>query len=255
MQHLNTLIETARISGISSYTPKGVKSKLSNEELNQFFNCVKDCHPFVFNCDLKNYHVNHESIYEQSKYNIIHAPPFKTFSCEKLGKNIFSIFEFTDEIVNIYCSMTTEISPNYFRSYYLIRSSMPELENHYEVVKFDQNNNTINDILENINRNELGTKSVREKVKIGIGSEKRFHTIRKIVYISPNKYLPLPEPETRDIDWSHRWLVRGHWRSCNGLGKDREGRYSVANYTWVVPHQKGPEHLPLIADKVRLVTA
>jgi hypothetical protein len=39
----------------------------------------------------------------------------------------------------------------------------------------------------------------------------------------------------RTVDWSCRWLVRGHWRRIeNG-----------ARVTWVVPHVKGPESKPL----------
>jgi len=55
-----------------------------------------------------------------------------------------------------------------------------------------------------------------------------------------------------EIDWSHRWEVRGHWRKCDGIGKDREGKRCVNNFTWVKEHEKGPEDLPLI-KKTRII--
>lgn len=42
-----------------------------------------------------------------------------------------------------------------------------------------------------------------------------------------------------DIEWSHRWTVRGHWRKVAGIGKDREGKYTQSAFTWVLPHEKG----------------
>ena len=50
-----------------------------------------------------------------------------------------------------------------------------------------------------------------------------------------------------EIEWSHRWLVRGHWRQTwvgprNGeLGVDR---YQVP--VWIHPHVKGPDDAPFL---------
>jgi hypothetical protein len=62
----------------------------------------------------------------------------------------------------------------------------------------------------------------------------------------------LAEGIGKGIEWSHRWSVRGHWRTVPGLGKNREGQYSVTGHTWVSEHEKGPEDAPLIT-KTRLV--
>lgn len=48
------------------------------------------------------------------------------------------------------------------------------------------------------------------------------------------------------VEWSHRWVVRGHWRNqpCG------EGR-SETRRIWIAPHVKGPEGAPLVVtDKV-----
>jgi hypothetical protein len=45
--------------------------------------------------------------------------------------------------------------------------------------------------------------------------------------------------------WSHRWMVRGHWRRPKNSGPD------APKTEWVSPYIKGPEHLPLVTkDKI-----
>lgn len=46
--------------------------------------------------------------------------------------------------------------------------------------------------------------------------------------------------ESRDVEWTHRWIVGGHWRN----------QFLPATNThrmqWISPYVKGPEHLPLV---------
>lgn len=101
----------------------------------------------------------------------------------------------------------------------------------------------------------FGAESSNESFKVKVNGENKFHKIKKIVHVWPKKLVDKKVGLPQNIDWSHRWLVMGHWRKINDdcLGKDREGNYSIQGKTWVVDHKKGPEHLPLVADKVRLV--
>lgn len=46
-----------------------------------------------------------------------------------------------------------------------------------------------------------------------------------------------------DIEWSHRWLVRGHWR--NQPCKDENGEWTT-RMVWIHPHVKGPDDKPLL---------
>jgi hypothetical protein len=86
---------------------------------------------------------------------------------------------------------------------------------------------------------EAGVVNNHEKLKIKTAQGKIFHRIRKIIYVVSKKSRGLPiDGISQQVDWSHRWLVRGHWRSIAGLGKDRDGNYCIAGFTWVTEHEK-----------------
>ena len=104
-----------------------------------------------------------------------------------------------------------------------------------------------------LRESSLGEVSHRKVVKARVNGKKIHHRIRKIVYVVPKR-----ERESfikgipRSVDWSHRWLVRGHWRRVEGKGKNRNGDYEVEGFTWVREFEKGPEGKPLVS-KVRVV--
>lgn len=53
------------------------------------------------------------------------------------------------------------------------------------------------------------------------------------------------------VDWSHRWIVRGHWRQ-QPHGEGRKHRRPV----WIAPHIKGPEDKPLdTREGIRVATS
>lgn len=49
------------------------------------------------------------------------------------------------------------------------------------------------------------------------------------------------DDDTTRAPWSHRWIVRGHWR-WQPCGPGRSDR----RLTWIRPHIKGPDNAPLI---------
>lgn len=53
-----------------------------------------------------------------------------------------------------------------------------------------------------------------------------------------------PDGEGTDVNWTHRWIVDGHWRNqpC-GVG------HLERRLTWISPHVKGPDDLPLVVKK------
>jgi len=54
------------------------------------------------------------------------------------------------------------------------------------------------------------------------------------------------------VEWSHRWIVRGHWRWQPF--KDENGKDAVKRI-WIAPFMKGPDDKPLvITDKVYALT-
>lgn len=67
-----------------------------------------------------------------------------------------------------------------------------------------------------------------------------------VVRVRKREQLAADNPEHRDIEWSHRWLVSGHWRQ-QPCGPGREDRRP----TWIPGHVKGPDDKPLvIKDRV-----
>jgi len=54
------------------------------------------------------------------------------------------------------------------------------------------------------------------------------------------------------IEWSHRWIVRGHWRWQPY--KDEQGK-TLRKRIWIAPFMKGPEDKPLVVtDKIYALT-
>ncbi len=53
-------------------------------------------------------------------------------------------------------------------------------------------------------------------------------------------------PDETDIEWSHRWLVSGHWRN-QWYSKNQTHRLK-----WIAAHVKGPDDMPLVV-KDRIV--
>jgi hypothetical protein len=60
---------------------------------------------------------------------------------------------------------------------------------------------------------------------------------------------PADDHEPRVVDWTHRWLVGGHWRwqPYPSLGPD------VRKQIWISPYVKGPEDRPLVVRKARVL--
>jgi hypothetical protein len=103
----------------------------------------------------------------------------------------------------------------------------------------------------NSKKSKTGLVRTNERIKIRSGEESRIHKIKSIVYIKD--YNSKTEDfQSRDIDWSHRWSVRGHWRKVDSIGKNRAGEYVISGWTWVTEHEKGPDEAPLIT-KTRIV--
>lgn len=109
------------------------------------------------------------------------------------------------------------------------------------------------ELLKNLQKFKIGVQEVRESILIKTNKTKIRKNINQIIYVHPRSWNEsTPELSGKKIDYSHRFIVRGHWRQCKFLGKDREGKYTVKGYTWVSEHIKGPDSKPLIANKIRL---
>ncbi|MBV9659870.1 MAG: hypothetical protein JO337_01795 [Acidimicrobiales bacterium] len=62
----------------------------------------------------------------------------------------------------------------------------------------------------------------------------------RVVQLRRQEHSASAGPVERAVDWTHRWLVNGHWRNqyLPGCGLHRQ--------QWIDTHVKGPEGLPLV---------
>jgi hypothetical protein len=100
--------------------------------------------------------------------------------------------------------------------------------------------------LDKISSCHVASEKVNERVKLRVSGEKHLIKINEVIHITESKITSERGPYGGPIDYSHRFEIRGHWRKILGIGKDRNGSYGIKGFTWVVPHEKGPEHKPLV---------
>jgi len=82
---------------------------------------------------------------------------------------------------------------------------------------------------------------INHRFKIGSGKDRSLCQIKDSVDVILRKDRAKYEASIgRPVNWSHRWEVSGHWRLCEGLGKDQFGDRSIQGFTWVNAHEKGP---------------
>ena len=105
--------------------------------------------------------------------------------------------------------------------------------------------------MDKINTNEYseGKISYRKKIKYKKNTNRR---IGDVIYLS-NKNRKERSESLRHIDFTHRFLRRGHWRKLNEnqIGKNRDGKRTEKGRTWVNNCEVGNTDLPLI-KKVRV---
>lgn len=213
----------------------------------EWWTAIENCNPFVFTPSEE---TTVDSVISNEETGI--DAPFKVFSIEVLGDYI-CIPNPEQRHLKTYidCILVREIQPKQFS--YLSLCEIRDSGNSRRVLLLTQSEgHIVEKMLRRLKREAVGVEHVRERVKLASGADKRVATFRKIVHVRPKNQIQHESSETRNIDWNHRWSVRGHWRAIQGLGKDREGKYCIENNTWVSEYEKGPEDAPLIS-KVRVV--
>lgn len=230
-----------------------------------FFEYAKESKIFIFK------EVSHNEVFvtaEEQLHKLPDSIPFPCIFIEQIERegSIGTAFQRgpsgPEYPINLKGLLVKEIAPYDYDFFFLMEVN----KNEYAVIRAKSRDkedkdfsgmaaNTLDFALKGLRRDDVGIASVNEKVKIkteASGSE--FFKIKKIIYVVPKKEREIFVPrEAKEIDWSHRWLVRGHWRRTDSIGKDRDGNYCVRGFTWVTEHEKGPEEAPLVADKVRVV--
>lgn len=253
MKQFLRMIELVKTSGIL-YLDSG-KEPIPRVDPSHFWEVAEICQPFVFTIEGET-KVPPEIIDEAGNtlYKTFDAP-FPVFSIEILNGDVTvpSFMDaFEDRQFYTHCILVWEIEPRRY-AYYVLGT----VDTGGRVKTFVYQTRTLDALVEafvdRINSQACGTEKVRERVKIGTGKTKKIHTIRQIVHVRPKSKRPERTEESgREIDWSHRWWRRGHWRQTAKLGKNREGVYCVEGFTWVSEHEVGPDDKPLIR-KTRIV--
>lgn len=99
----------------------------------------------------------------------------------------------------------------------------------------------------------VGKEKAPQRIRTGSGSDRKLVRIKNILHVAMKKEnRSYAKSLGKEIEWTHRWEVMGHWRKVDTIGKDRNGEYGIHGYTWVVPHSKGPADKDLV-KKIRVV--
>jgi hypothetical protein len=64
-----------------------------------------------------------------------------------------------------------------------------------------------------------------------------------VIQFRKTRYTSAEGGEERNINWSHRWLVGGHWRWQPY--KDPVSGGEIKKRIWISPYVKGPDDKPL----------
>lgn len=255
MRHYMRLLEVARSGGIHAVNNDLERrpGPYSPEMQAKFEGYFAEAMPFVLVGGAGS-DVRHQQELDKDK-DIIFDAPFKVFSIERLEDLPLALVTNEGGIpIGFWCIITVEMGPRDYFYFALIKALLPDGSENAYVIRMAGMSPIVNEAIKAINSSKLGLERTRQSVKLGTGKTKRLHRIRRVIYVSPkNKYETLESLTARNIDWTHRFVVRGHWRACDGrLGKNRAGEYCVSNFTWVTEHERGPEDKPLI-KKVRVV--
>lgn len=254
MQYFLKLIEIAKNDGvvIADFDPVTGKKRAYYEPMDDMgVMAMTKCQPFVFS----------EGEPFDEKNNGVLAPitglredgeldaPFQVFSIECLNGPL-STFMNPEGPQETYCVVVKEFSPKVY-GFYALTKGISNQNDGWAVWSSNAEGPTVKHFLNRLSREQTGCESVRHVIKLRTSNGKISHRIRRIVHVVPKKKT-IHYDNGRHIDWTHRFNVRGHWRTAEGLGKDREGNYCIPGLTWVIDHVKGPEHLPLV-KKTRIV--
>jgi hypothetical protein len=107
------------------------------------------------------------------------------------------------------------------------------------------------DVLQCILRLMAQTVTVREPRNaprlVGKRVERAKFPAKRITVVTLRRPAQERDPESHhDVEWSHRWIVDGHWRQqwYPSLGQHRQ--------IWISPYVKGPAELPLVVSKAHV---
>jgi len=165
----------------------------------------------------------------------------KGFFVNELGPNnyLFSAFINTYDETNTY--IVEEDTGLYYADTDTVKSNMVMYKICLDLTRT---------FLITLNQSVLGSEKTTFLIPKPGSNKKKIPIIKDIIRVVPKKEQYKTKPLfSKEIDWTHRWEVRGHWRKIKGIGKNRNNEYCTKSFTWVVPHEKGPENKILVKKK------
>jgi len=213
------------------------------------------CQPFVFHFEKDEW--KEPKDIEQYRDDIL-ATPFPVFSIEMEGDYVLTQ-DPEGRGANVDCAVCQELYPGKYNFLVMFVShstgkrgvmpvTAPTLASH-EVEKKAYNAMiaVTNVYLEQIHKKKNGIFSPAKntKGKYWYKGQRNTYSPGKVVYIS-SKERDASVGGTRSVDWSHQWVVRGHWRrlqNADTFGVSRTGERNVQGFTWVNSYVKGEGEL------------
>jgi hypothetical protein len=271
VRYFKEMCKAARENGVgSAYNPKN-----DDYATREFFRCVETCEVFVY-ADRADNAVDDIPDYPVEQLDA----PFPVFSIEMQTKPIVRLVSPSGGTSNVHCVMVAELSSNQISTELVMRAAdeasspalfvvfclVDRLKGGKHVMLFrvsEDHNRRIYDLvrsnLDRLAADKDGVEEVPDVVMLPAGkngTKKKPHPIRRIFHVVPrNMYKRYGLGPGREIDWTHRWSVRGHWVHFTDkakVGKNRAGEYVERGRTWRSEHEKGPEDKVLV-KKTRLV--
>lgn len=236
---------------ISDSNMKKSKSDLELLEL------LKECELFCIHPN------NIEPTFLEEDEEVFHDPdgykgeldsPFKTIWIEmgKLDGKKYKVtvdynqYKIHEPVVNCLGLLVHETSPKNFRMWGLFEVygafDDPD-KKQIRIMETSTLSSVAHSMIDRINKETWGVESPKTKLKIGSGKLKSIKRIQRVIHITPKRNIKNVNGSQREINWSHAWTVRGHWRTIKGIGKDRDGITSVQGHTWISSYLKGAGEL------------
>lgn len=242
-----------------------------------FFHFVEHVQPFVFSPKNKSpEELDHDEIYKLEHQNEDNMDfinrkidsPFKVWSAEIAGDGFITVprdgvFDSEGKLIGtnavgvaIISFLCVERAPGELMYFIYVKVYRNDGSSFNTVCLTTELDSVAEALIKRLYKENTGIEPGRRKIKIGTGENKKHVKISRVIYVRPKKLVAVDTLSEcgKEIDWTHRWTVRGHWVSLGEgkVGKDRDGNYCVNGQTWRVEHIKGPDDKPLI-NKTRIV--
>jgi len=170
-------------------------------------------------------------------------------------ENIFMEFNLEHSQINNIGFGITERSPGQYTVWRIVKDdnevsitwyNHDNLSSEEDIKYYHRYILAVKEMLKSLNRKNtyLAKEKTGRSKAMRKGKKKTYIEIKPLTYVLPKKiYEERPTSLGTNIDWSHKFEVRGHWRKINTIGKNRNGEYCIQGFTWIKEHIRGEGEL------------